>query len=593
MKNVCVCGIFYREFLARVSSLKLVLVFFVAMFHNFVCQAMQQPGQASGKLDPKQVELAVYKKFFLPADVQEFFTLHEKGDANPFPRTLLVHAPYSMRPSLIARAIAEHYGPEARYEKFLGWNPTLCADMQRVITARLEQDAHAPILVHINDLARAGRSLCGKKNPGCAGVVENVARSLQRYFGREGDWKNSPVLLIASTTDLDILPADLKSIFEKKLVLAPVHEHMRQAALTEFLQASHKTIEDAALGKLSELTREASFEDLRRWSEELVKRALLTPTTVITPELVEQARVHVQPLIDAEHADEQKLRAQLQGFDEQKDEVAKKKVVLADLVQLLIPKTVTTLVERLTAEAPAAECPVKLVLLSGPAGVGKRTISTAFAATIGAEFQELSLNDLFNPASFVQENTMLGMVDELKKKIKQCAHAHQSGKIGIVFLENLDLVTQVQGSLNSVDRGLLELRKKCLLDVLHAVQASERLLCLATTHAVNGLDPDICNAFYCQIAMPLPDAAAREEVLRMRWRALGDQKAQAGEAPNFAQLAKKTEHFSCQNLVDLVGHAAVQAYLDRMPVSVGHLEKSLKDIVTGEKAPETPLHMYQ
>ncbi|MDZ4125635.1 MAG: hypothetical protein U1E02_15870, partial [Hydrogenophaga sp.] len=215
------CGLFF--------VLRVRMAFVGGVVTLIPCFAMQLPESALGTPDAKQIELAVYKKFFLPPEVRECFKLAEQGDAHPFPRALLVHAPYSMRPSLIARASGAHYGPTARYEKFHGWHPTVCADVQKAVTARLEQDSHAPIIVHLNDLSRAGRDWSGKKQPGCSGVAENMARFLHRYFGREGEWKNSPVLLIASTTDSDILSSDLKRVFEKTVSVTPPTQEMRGA----------------------------------------------------------------------------------------------------------------------------------------------------------------------------------------------------------------------------------------------------------------------------------------------------------------------------------------------------------------------------
>ena len=552
------------------------------------CFAMQQPERVLSRPDAKQIELAVYKKFFLPPEVRECFKLAEQGDVRPFPRALLVHAPYCMRPSLIARAIVEHYGPTARYEKFHGWHPTVCADMQKAVTARLEQDSKAPIIVHLNDLSRAGRDWSGKKQPGCSGVVENMARFLHRYFGREGEWKNSPVFLIASTTDSDILSADLKRVFEKTVSVTPPTQEMRGAVLGEFLHQAHKLVQPEALTALGELTEGASFEELRKWSEALTKKALLVPTAIISTELVDLARSQVQPLLDTDREDEKKLREHLSGLEEQKNDVVgvpQKK--LSDLVPALIPATIAALSQRLTvgASAEAPVCPAKLVLLSGPRGVGKRTVATAFASSIGATVHELSLNDLFNPASFVQDNGMLATVNEFKKKVK-------TGKKGVVLLEHIDLATQIGGSLNSVDKGLLELRKKCLQEVLQAVQGSDQLLFVATTHDIASLDSEIRNAFYCHVPVPLPDEAGRAALLAYQWRALIGKQEQS-LAPDFGKIAGRTERFSCQNLTDLVGHAAVLAYFENKPVQIGHLEQSLKQIVAEEKGAETPTGMYR
>lgn len=562
-----------------------VMFFFILFLTAFSLQSMQQPDSTLAKRDPKEIELAVYKKFFLPPEVREFFELADQGDAHPFPRTLLVDAPYSMRPSLIARAIVERYGDTARYEKFHGWHPTVCADMQKVVTTRLEQDSRAPLIVHLNDLSRAGRDLYGKKQPGCSGVVENMTRFLHRYFGREGEWKNSPVILVASATDMDMLSAELKAVFEKTVRLTPPAPETRRAALGEFLHLMHKLAQPEALAALGELSEGASFEELRKWSEALSKRALLVPTAIINTELVDSARFHVQPQIVTDREDEKKLREQLSGLEEQKNELtsAKKKAVLADLVQPLIPSIITTLAQKITEGT--APCPIKLVLLSGPKGVGKRTAAHACAATIGAQTHELSLKELFNPNSFVQDNGMLASVNELKKKIRP-------GKKGVVLIEDIDLATQVAGSLNSVDRGLLELRKKCLQEVLQAVQTSEHLMCIATTSDINAIDHDIRNAFYCQVPCSLPDKRAREALLAHQWRVHCEQQSQT-EAPDFKKIAEKTEDFSCQNLTDLLGHAVVLAYLENKPVETAHLEKSLKEIVAEEKSPETPVGMYR
>ncbi len=548
-------------------------------------RAMQKSDSTLAKLDAKEIELAVYKKFFLPPAVREFFELADNGDAHPFPRTLLVHAPYSMRPSLIARAMVEQFGPTARYEKFHGWHPTVCADIQKVITTRLEQDAHAPIIVHVNDLSRAGRDLYGKKQPGCSGVVENMTRFFHRYFGREGEWKNGPVLLVASATDIQVLSPELKAVFEKTVQLTLPTPEVRSAALGEFLHLTHKLVQPGVLAALGEVTEGASFEELRKWSEGLSKRALLVPTAIITTDLVDQARPHVQPQIDTDRADEKKLYDYLSGFDEQKNDVttAQKKLVLADLVQPLIPPLITQLTKKLTEGS--APCPIKLVLLSGKQGVGKRTVAQACAATVGALTYELSLKELFNPNSFVQDNSMLASVTELKKKVKP-------GKKGVVFIEHIDLATQVAGSLNSVDRGLLELRKKCLQEVLQLVQNSEHLMCIATTDDITALDSDIRNAFYCQVPFSLPNEQARKALLSHQWQAFIDQEAQT-EMPDFEKIARRTERYSCQNLVDLLGHATVFAYLENTPISAAHFEQSLKEIVAEEKGAETPVGMYQ
>lgn len=148
---------------------------------------------------------------------------------------------------------------------------------------------------------------------------------------------------------------------------------------------------------------------------------------------------------------------------------------------------------------------VRGVLLSGPPGTGKTLLARAFAAETGLSLITVDAARLLS--KWVGESERA--VRQLFKRAKQAAPC-------ILFFDGLDTLVPMGGDNSSVSQRLLGQ----LLSEVDGLSPMDEVLLLAATNRTDLVEPSLLRPgrFDHVVEVPLPDAAARREILRVHLR---------------------------------------------------------------------------
>ncbi|PIE75081.1 MAG: cell division protein FtsH [Deltaproteobacteria bacterium] len=217
------------------------------------------------------------------------------------------------------------------------------------------------------------------------------------------------------------------------------------------------------------------------------------------------------------------------GVDEAKEE-------LTEIVEFLKdPKKFT----RLGGRIP------KGVLLTGSPGTGKTLLSRAVAGEAGVPFFSISGSDFVEMfvgvgASRVRDLFMQG------KKHAPC----------IIFIDEIDAVGRQRGAGLGGGHDEREQTLNQLLVEMDGFESNEGVILISATNRPDVLDPALLRPgrFDRQVAVPLPDVAGREKILRVHIL-----KTPVSDNVNVKALAKGTPGFSGADLENVVNEAALIA----------------------------------
>jgi cell division protease FtsH len=240
------------------------------------------------------------------------------------------------------------------------------------------------------------------------------------------------------------------------------------------------------------------------------------------------------------------------GVDEAKEE-------LTEIVEFLRdPKKFT----RLGGRIP------KGVLLTGSPGTGKTLLSRAVAGEAGVPFFSISGSDFVEMfvgvgASRVRDLFMQG------KKNAPC----------IIFIDEIDAVGRQRGAGLGGGHDEREQTLNQLLVEMDGFESNEGVILIAATNRPDVLDPALLRPgrFDRQVAVPLPDVAGREKILKVHI-----QKTPVGKDVNIRALAKGTPGFSGADLENVVNEAAlIAAKRDKNEISMVDFEDAKDKVYMG------------
>lgn len=179
--------------------------------------------------------------------------------------------------------------------------------------------------------------------------------------------------------------------------------------------------------------------------------------------------------------------------------------------------------------AQASVKPPKGILLSGPPGCGKTLLAKAVASQTQVNFISVKGPSLLS--KYVGESERA--VREVFRKAKQAAPC-------IIFFDEIDALVPTRGG-GSSDSHVTERVIGQFLAELDGVEDLNGVLILGATNRPDILDPALLRPgrFDLKIAIPLPDEAGRQEILRIGLRG---KPATADVRPE--EIAAQTEGFS-------------------------------------------------
>ena len=212
----------------------------------------------------------------------------------------------------------------------------------------------------------------------------------------------------------------------------------------------------------------------------------------------------------------------------------------------------------------------KGVLMVGPPGTGKTLLARAIAGEAGVPFYTISGSDFVEMFVGVGASRVRDMFAEAKKH-SPC----------LIFIDEIDAVGRHRGHGVGGGHDEREQTLNALLVEMDGFTANENVIVIAATNRVDVLDPALLRPgrFDRQVTVNLPDAAGREQILRVHAR-----KVKLAPEVDLGPIARATTGFSGAELANLVNEAALIAARHNKPtVQQGDLEEAREKVRWGRE----------
>ena len=212
----------------------------------------------------------------------------------------------------------------------------------------------------------------------------------------------------------------------------------------------------------------------------------------------------------------------------------------------------------------------KGVLMVGPPGTGKTLLARAIAGEAGVPFYTISGSDFVEMFVGVGASRVRDMFAEAKKH-SPC----------LIFIDEIDAVGRHRGHGVGGGHDEREQTLNALLVEMDGFTANENVIVIAATNRVDVLDPALLRPgrFDRQVTVNLPDAAGREQILRVHAR-----KIKLSPDVDLGPIARATTGFSGAELANLVNEAALIAARHNKPtVQQGDLEEAREKVRWGRE----------
>ncbi|MFP3235154.1 MAG: CDC48 family AAA ATPase [Nitrososphaeria archaeon] len=494
------------------------------------------------------------------------------------PKGVLLYGPPGTGKTLLAKAVANetnaHFisisGPEIM-SKFYGESE---ARLREIFEEARE---NAPSIIFIDEI-----DAIAPKREEVTGEVEKrvVAQLLALMDGLESRGK---VIVIGATNRPDAIDPALRrpGRFDREIEIGVPNQQGR----LEILQIHTRNVplaQDVDLERLAAITHGFVGADLAA----LVKEAAMNALRRVLPQIdleAEKIPAEVLEKIQVTMGDfEQALRGitpsalrevYVEVPNVHWDDIGDLKEAKQELMENVVwPLKHGELFAHVKAE------PAKGVLLYGPPGTGKTLLAKAVATESEANFISVRGPELLS--KWVGESERA--VREVFRRARQAAPC-------VVFFDEIDALAPVRGL--SADSMVTERVVSQLLTELDGLAPLSGVVVLAATNRIDIVDPALLRAgrFDKLIYVPLPDAKARAEILRIHLR--GKPVAQDVDVEKIAEL---TDGFSGADLASVVNTAVsivLQEFLDKYPnprdardhaeeaaLELRHLEEAIKRV---------------
>jgi transitional endoplasmic reticulum ATPase len=200
------------------------------------------------------------------------------------------------------------------------------------------------------------------------------------------------------------------------------------------------------------------------------------------------------------------------------------------------PLTHPEALARLGVDTPAG------VLLYGPPGTGKTMLARAVASTTDANFLPVNGPELLNK-----------YVGESERRVRQLFDRARASAPTVVFFDEIDALGGARGA--DGDTSAPERVVSQLLTELDGLTAREQITVIGATNRPDRIDEALTRPgrFDRLVEVPLPDAAARREILRIH---IADRPF---EALDVDSLVRETEGYSGSDIAAMLQEASLLA----------------------------------
>ncbi|XP_065106903.1 outer mitochondrial transmembrane helix translocase [Paramisgurnus dabryanus] len=189
--------------------------------------------------------------------------------------------------------------------------------------------------------------------------------------------------------------------------------------------------------------------------------------------------------------------------------------------------------------------PPKGVLLYGPPGCGKTLIAKATAKASGCRFINLQASTLTDKW-YGESQKLTAAVFSLAVKIQPC----------IIFIDEMDSFLRNRSSLDHEATAMMKAQFMSLWDGLET-ETSSQVMVMGATNRPQDVDPAILRRMPTSFHVGLPNAAQREEILKL---ILSGEKL--SNAINLKEIAGQTDGYSGSDLKELCRDAAMYRVRD-------------------------------
>nr|VZI16603.1 unnamed protein product [Spirometra erinaceieuropaei] len=202
--------------------------------------------------------------------------------------------------------------------------------------------------------------------------------------------------------------------------------------------------------------------------------------------------------------------------------------------------------------------PVRGILLFGPPGNGKTMLAKAVATESKCVFLNISAASILSK-----------WVGDSEKYVKVLFAVARALEPAIIFLDEVDalLIARKEDN-NNVGRRVLT---QFLAEVDGAGSGEERILVLGATNRPQELDDAALRRFPKRLLVPMPNLAARTQLLNILLHNQPDIKLSASDISRVAQL---TDGYSASDLTQLAKDAALGPIRELKPGQLQHIPKA-------------------
>uniref|UniRef100_A0A8C2KSY7 Outer mitochondrial transmembrane helix translocase n=1 Tax=Cyprinus carpio TaxID=7962 RepID=A0A8C2KSY7_CYPCA len=189
--------------------------------------------------------------------------------------------------------------------------------------------------------------------------------------------------------------------------------------------------------------------------------------------------------------------------------------------------------------------PPKGVLLYGPPGCGKTLIAKATAKASGCRFINLQASTLTDKW-YGESQKLTAAVFSMAVKIQPC----------IIFIDEIDSFLRIRSSMDHEATAMMKAQFMSLWDGLDT-NASSQVMVMGATNRPQDVDAAILRRMPTTFHVGLPNAAQREEILRLILSG-----ENLSNAINLKEIADQTEGYSGSDLKELCRDAAMYRVRD-------------------------------
>lgn len=192
------------------------------------------------------------------------------------------------------------------------------------------------------------------------------------------------------------------------------------------------------------------------------------------------------------------------------------------------------------------------LLLHGPSGCGKTALALAIAGELGIPFFKASGPELIG-----------GQSGDSEENIRLLFQEAVVSAPSIIFIDNIDVIADKKqaSSQRGMDKRVVAQLTDCIdgiadgSDTEHSQGSGKNLVIfLAATNKADSLDPGVRGRFCRELALPVPDAAARHRILQLMTAPL-----RLGDCVDLRAVGQSTPGFVGADLRALVREAGMLA----------------------------------